>query len=344
MASRNRYATQADVAALAGVSRATVSLVVKGSSHVSPDKRKRVLEAITQLGYVNNTLASSLAGNRSTLLVGLLVQSLSNPIFTEIHEATESVLVPRGHQLLVMRGGVDAEEEDAALHTLTSLRPDGIMLAGYAGSTQALYRAVRAVPAVSVTREILPPTEDLPTPCQPVYSVVNDDFAGATLAVEHLLELGHHHIVHLQLPTPLPYEGRVHAYTSVMSAHGLRARAVPTPITIRGARGIALAQLAQSPTPTAFFCGNDMQALGALDAVVAAGLTPGRDVSIVGYDNTPTGARAGLSTINQHTHQMGVIAARAMLRALGVTDVQEPSPPPPPTLIQRASSGPAPRS
>lgn len=336
-----RYATQADVAALAGVSRATVSLVLKDSSHVSEDKRRRVMKAVAELGYVTNAIASTLAGNRSALVIGLLVQSLSNPVFTEVHEAIESVLAPRGHRLLVMRGGVDAEEEDAALRTLTSLRPDGIMLAGYAGSTTALYRAVRAVPAVSVTREILPPPASLSGPVSPVFSVVNDDFAGEKLATEHLIELGHRQITHLQLPTPLPYEGRSHAYATVMSAHGLRTRAVPTPITIRGARSIALAQLAVSPAPTAFVCGNDMQALGAMDAIEAAGLIPGRDVSVVGYDNTPTGARAGLTSVNQHAHQLGVIAARAMLRALGVKDVDVPTTPPAPTLIVRTSTGPA---
>jgi|GEM_PF-5180202 len=76
MSGRRRYATQADIAALAGVSRATVSLAIKGSPHVSSEKRERVLAAAESLGYVNNAIASALAGNRSRLLIGLLVQSL----------------------------------------------------------------------------------------------------------------------------------------------------------------------------------------------------------------------------------------------------------------------------
>ena len=97
------------------------------------------------LGYVNNAIASALAGNRSRLLIGLLVQSLSNPIFTDVHEAIEVVLGPSGHSALIMCGGVEKGVEDAALRTLTSLRPDEIMLAGYSGSTSSLYRAVQAV-------------------------------------------------------------------------------------------------------------------------------------------------------------------------------------------------------
>lgn len=346
MPSSPRYATQADVARLAGVSRATVSLVVMGSPHVSPAKRERVLEAIDQLGYVHNALASTLAGNRRALTVGVLLQSLTNPVFTEIYEGLEEVLSPAGHQLIVMRGGVDLDEEDAALRTLTSLRPDGIILAGYAGSTQALYRALRAVPAVSVTREILPP-QGTRAPRARVVSVSNDDYAGGRLATEHLLRLGHRRVTHLQVAVSLPYDGRSQAYTETMTSAGLVPRLVPAPIDVAGAREVALAELRGPHRPTAFFCGNDIQALGALDAVRQEGLVPGREVCVVGYDNTLLASRAGLTSVDQHARTQGILAARALLEALDVPAALgekvratsgTPTSVPPPRLVVRASS------
>ena len=343
MSGRRRYATQADIAALAGVSRATVSLAIKGSPHVSSEKRERVLAAAESLGYVNNAIASALAGNRSRFLIGLLVQSLSNPVFTDVHEAVEAVLGPSGHSTLVMCGGVEKGVEDAALRTLTSLRPDGIMLAGYSGSTSSLHRAVQAVPVVSITREIAPPpsTRRDRTGRRPVVrSVVNDDRGGAALATEHILSLGHTRVVHLRLPRPLPYEERVRGYTDAMEAGDLRPRSVPAPITVEGAMRVARKELSRTPPPTAFFCGNDVQALGVLDAVADLGLVAGREVSVVGYDNTSIGARAGLTSVDQHARALGTIAARTMLRALGRADIEEPGSPPAPVLVQRASSAP----
>lgn len=341
MRTPRRYATQADVARLAGVSRPTVSLVVKGSPHVSPAKRERVLAAIEQLGYVHNALASTLAGHRSSLTVGLLLQSLSNPVFIGIYEGIDAVMSPRGHRLIVMRGGLDHAEEDTALRTLTSLRPDGIMLAGYAGSTEALHRALRAVPAVSVTREILPPRDRSAVGTQ-VCSVSNDDAAGGRLATEHLLGLGHRRIVHLQLVTGLPTDGRSEAYAAVMAQAGLPVRMVPCPVSVPEAAGLVASELRGGDPPTAFFCGNDVQALGALDAVRAAGLVPGRDVSVVGYDDTAIGARAGLTSVDQHARELGSLAAQAMLDALGAWDGPLPAlVPPPPELRVRSSSGPA---
>ena len=155
-------------------------------------------------------------------------------------------------------------------------------LTGLTETVSSLYRAVQAVPVVSITREIVPPpsTREDRTGRRPVIrSVVNDDRGGAALATEHILSLGHTRVVHIRLPRPLPYEERVRGYREVMKAGALPPRSVPAPITVEGAMRVARQELSRTPPPTAFFCGNDVQALGVLDAVADLGLVAGREVS-----------------------------------------------------------------
>lgn len=216
-----RRVTQADLARRAGVSRSCVSRVVRGLDKVSDDKRERILAAARELGYIDNGLATALAGNRRRRLVGFLPQEISNTVFGDVYDSLKAGLGPEGCQLVIVEGSFDPDDEDARLRELVSFAPDCIVVAGYAGSTDALAAAVHSIPIVSVTRRV---DEDR------VISVMGDDRAGAALAVEHLVGLGHERIAHLQLPPTIPYEGRAAGYTAAMEDAGLAPRLV-TPRT-----------------------------------------------------------------------------------------------------------------
>ena len=326
---RTRYVTQADIAAEAGVSRPLVSLVLRGAPNVSDEKRERVLAAARRLGYIESRLATDLAGNRSNLLIGYLPQSFGNRVFLDVYEGIASVLQPAGHHVLVMEGSVDPEQEDRNLRELVSFRPDAVILAGYSGSTDTLRAASTTIPFVSVTREMKE---------RNVISVLGDDAAGTRAAVEHLIAAGHIHITHLELPDAMPYETRARTYAETMRAAGLTPHIVPTDITTEGGYRATCGLLDDGYRPSALFCGSDALALGAWDALTERHLAIPDDIALVGYDNTDIVRRLDITSVDQHTHTQGKIAAEAVLAAC-----TGDTPPPEvqlvqPNLIERASS------
>ncbi|RJF43236.1 LacI family transcriptional regulator [Actinomyces sp. 2119] len=302
-----RRVTQADLARYAGVSRSLVSRVLQGLDKVSEDKRQRVLAAVQELGYVDNGLATALAGNRRSRLVGFLPQELSNALFVEVYDSLRAELRGHGFQLVIVEGSLDAEEEDARLRQLVSYSPDCVVVAGYAGSTNALTAAVHSIPIVSVTRRISEAG---------VRSVYSDDRTGAMLATRHLLELGHARIAHLQLPPGIPYEERAAGYMTAMERAGLAPWVITPEAQTRGAAYEAVSALVNGgEIPTALFCGSDHMALGVLDALRDHGVDVPGAVSVVGYDDQPLARLAGLTTVDQGAAEQGRISG-AFVRAL----------------------------
>ena len=149
-----RRVTQADLARRAGVFRSCVSRVVRGLDKVSDDKRERILAAARELGYIDNGLATALAGNRRRRLVGFLPQEISNTVFGDVYDSLKAGLGSEGCQLVIVEGSFDPDDEDARLRELVSFALDCIVVAGYAGSTDALAAAVHSIPIVSVTRRV----------------------------------------------------------------------------------------------------------------------------------------------------------------------------------------------
>ncbi|ALN14413.1 LacI family transcriptional regulator [Acidipropionibacterium acidipropionici] len=308
---RRRYVTQADVARRAGVSRPLVSLVMQGSSHVSEAKRERVLKAAAELGYLDNGVATSLAGNRSRYVIGFLAQSLANLVFVDVYENLAAQLAPLGHSVVVMQGGFTPAEEDRSLRNLVTLRPDGLVVVGYAGSTSALGAAVSSIPVVAITRQI---------EMDGVSWVYSDDRLSSELAVDHLVRLGHRDIVHLAMPADIPYEERADGFRVAMASRGLRGRVLFPEFSARGARIAVEKLISGEDLPTALFCGNDVLAMGALEALSAHGLEVPGDVSVVGHDNTAAAAHSGLTSVDQHAGEQGRIAAGVVMRMIESQD------------------------
>ena len=318
---RRPYVTQADIAREAGVSRPLVSLVLRNSPKVSQEKRERVLKAAAKLGYIGSGIATSLAGNRSNLLVGYLAQNLRNELFIEVYQGMRQRFEPLGHRILIMEGSPNPEDEDRKLRDLISFRPDAVVLGGYAGSTSALKAASNTLPFVSVTRKISE---------QNVFSVLGDDYAGGMQATEHLLEQGHTAIAHIQLPSDIPYERRAQGYVDAMTDRGLTPRLATGGVTTESGYQAAKALL-DSWRPTAIFCATDQLALGALDALRERGLRVPGDVALVGYDNTDTIRRLDISSVDQEAVHQGEVAAMTIIAA----NENEKAPPPVVTLTPR---------
>ena len=331
-----RAPTIIDVAGRAGVSKSLVSRVMRGENSVSPSSRAAVIAAAKELGYRANAVARSLVQRRS-YNVGVVVSDLHNIFFAEVLDGLYAAAAQRGYRTLITTGNRDPLAEQRALEQLLELRVDGVILAGSRMPPAAIEAAARVVPIAAVGSDLRLPGVDV---------VVDDDFAGAVLAVEHLAGLGHRDIALIDGGEGAGAAERREGYTSAMKAAGLSShvRVQPGDFTESGGHQGARRLLAGPRRPTAIFASNDQSAVGALNAVIEAGLRVPEDVSLMGYDNTALAAlrHISLTTIHQPRNQIGEMAMRAVLRR-----IQSPGSPArrhvlAPKLVVRATTG-APR-
>jgi DNA-binding LacI/PurR family transcriptional regulator len=331
----SRRPTIRTVAERAGVSKSLVSLVLRDSPKVSPAKRERVLRAVAELGYRTNAVARSLA-ERRTRTIGVLLNDLHQPWFTEMLGGLTPVLHDHGLHILLGDGQLNQLTDESLIRTFRELGVDGLVLAGTMPISPAIEEIAGEVPTVAVG------SRDLPV--EKADMVANDDRIGGTLATRHLIELGHRRIAHIASPDGIVPKLRREAYESEMRAHGLGEHIAIeySDLTEDGGYQAALRLLARADPPTAIFAVNDLTCLGALSAAGERGIDVPAQLSLVGYDNTHLAKLRciWLSSVDGAGHEVGRQAAHLL-----VARIENPERPAelrliPPRLAVRGTSTP----
>ena len=296
----------ADVARTAGVSVATVSKVVNGRYGVAQSTVDHVQEVIEQLGYSASLGAQSLRSHRTNVL-GILVAEFE-PFSTELLKGASAAVASTGYELLAYSGGgrgADVGWERRYLSRLSGTLIDGAVIV-----TPTVVETNHGVHVVAVDPHTGP--SELPT-------VDSDNFAGAVLATNYLLSLGHRRIGFLG--------GRADLESARLREAGFRQAMADAGVTVddglvrvggyktETSRAPARELLTQDPRPTAIFAGNDLSAIGTMEVARSLDLRIPEDLSVVGFDNVPESALTTppLTTINQPLQRLGAEALKLLV-------------------------------
>jgi LacI family transcriptional regulator len=312
---RRARATIVDIARLAGVSKSTVSLVLKNSPAVKAETRERVSAAMSALGYVYNRGAANLRMARSNI-VGMVMSDLMNPFFAELAVGIEEALYRAGYVPLLANTGEDPERQTRVLQSMCEQGVGGIIISPTDRSDPTTLIDVQrtGTPIVTVTRHVA--ESGLPY-------VGQDNVAGEFAAVDYLIGLGHRRIGFLGgHATMATQRERVAGYQAALANHRLPfdpALVCESAPTRAGGSEAAKLALALADPPTAVVCFNDIVAFGVIRELSRRGVRVGRDMSVVGFDDIAEAEHNAppLTTIRADTKGIGAQAARALLDLIG---------------------------
>lgn len=332
-----------DVAALAGVSVGSVSNVINGRGTVRDDVRQRVEDAIAALGYVPNPTAQALRKGISPL-VGVTVFDLTNPFFMEAAAGMEQRLREDGCVMSLASTNSDINTEATVLRALAGQAVRGILLTPADSDLDVAHELVkRGVPIVLF---------DSPDTPDDMSAISIDDRAGASLAIEHLLSLGHRRLLFVNGPSSvrqsrqrlLGVQDAIHQwrsrpdydaesspivldvaevtdYTAEAGRAHMRAILADAGVNAADPRNSDAAPASPPPAslpadfPTAVFCANDLLAFGVMSTLRDARISIPRDISLVGFDDIALAAQMPipLTTIRQPMRELGREAADLLL-------------------------------
>ncbi|MCW2767019.1 MAG: transcriptional regulator, LacI family [Nocardioides sp.] len=330
--------TLADVAELAGVSRQTVSNAVNNPDLLRADTLLRVQQAIDQLGYSPNRAARNLR-TRASHLIGLRIQPVqegtANALMDRfVHSLVEASREAGYHVLLFSGDPIDALAGYDDL--LRSTAVDAFIVTDtYLGNPQAAWLGARRAPFVAFGRPWDNP--DAPHPWVDV-----DGAAGCDLATSHLLDKGHERIAWIGWrKDSFIGEDRRAGWSRAMRARGLPTTGLASRVedTVSSGRD-ASAVLLDEAQPSAFVCASDTLAMGVLRTLAERGLTAGRDVAVVGFDDSQVAqvVASGLTSVRQPLEDVAVEVVKALEGRLGHPPAIHPGVLLSPTLAVRGSS------
>lgn len=303
-----------DIAEDLGLSAVTISKVLRDHPDIAAETRRRVLKRMRELNYQPNLAARALVTGR-TWTLGLVVPDLLHPFFAEIAKVISVETRKRGYSLFISSSDEDPELEVEEIRQLLARRVDVLLIASVHWSVDC-FRMIEEnkTPYILIDRQFKGLAANF---------VGVDDEAVGTLATSHLIEQGCRRIAHIRGPEVSTAIGRLEGYKRALASYKL----TPLPGHIvslgtsgdhRGEKGgyeAATKLLNVSPRPDGIFCFNDPSALGAMRAILDAGLRIPEDVAVVGCGNLSYSdfLRVPLSTIDQGSESIGKVAAKLAL-------------------------------
>lgn len=339
-----RPPTMRDVAERADVHLSTASRALdpQQSGRLAAETVRRVAAAAAELGYAPDLLAAGLK-RRRTRTVGVVVADFENPFTGPLSRGVGSVLAEHEHVALFAETEERGDRLEAILKHFSQRRADAIVVtAAHVGDGAILTAAMRDVPIVLAIRGV--PEIELPT-------VLHDDFNGASLAAAHLLDQGHARFAQLCGPADIDtFQRRRDGFTARLARERLRpvtggsSATAPTAAEGRRLMELVLTEAAATSTkpPTAVFAPSDVMAVGAIEALVAHGLSCPTDVSIVGYNDIPLVGHLSppLTTIRLHSEELGRTAGRLALQVIADPGLTNEVLRLPAVLVERGSTRP----
>lgn len=306
-----------DIARDLGVSLITVSKALRGMDDISEETRQRVLKRMEELNYRPNMLARGLASGK-TFIVGLIVPDLLHPFFAEFAKSLNGVLRRNNYGLFLASSEEDPAIEHQEIRTVLARGIDALLIASCQPALRGFYGMEdQRTPYVLIDRDF---------PHLSAHFVGTDDYAAGLLATRHLLSTGKRRIAHIAGPELTPGSDRLRGYKDALAQHGIavreqhiisnaRVEEIGEDVGCQGMRKL----LQRKPRPDAVFCYNDLTAIGAIQAVLEAGLSIPGDISFVGCGNVRYSdyLRIPLSSIDQSTGELGEQAGKLALELIG---------------------------
>lgn len=316
---KNERITLQQVAEHAGVSRATASLIVRGSPKISKETREKVLKSINELGYVYDRVAANLRSQQRSTTVGLIITELANPFFSELLDGINCELEKEGYTILLGSTSNSFDKQEKLLATMIENRVGGLIWCPVSTSGEEMVDHMNGsfnhlnIPIVLVGKQLMESKYDY---------VGADNVTGAKAAVKHLIGLGHNRIAFIGGPQESSArEERKQGYILALIEAGIEiddSLIINSSATREGGK-VAIQQLfEQQNPPKAIFCYNDIIAIGAMQELKMMGIIPGKFIDIIGFDNiqeseivTPT-----LSTVGTFPRLTGIHAAKLLHRRM----------------------------
>ncbi len=271
-----------DVARRANVSIATVSRVLNSADHkVSSETAEKVRQAIKDLDYRPNALARALQ-MKKTMTIGVIIPDISNHYYAEIVRGIQSVADREGYNIILQNTERKPDQIVKSIYLLREKIVDGII---FSGGTINGYEPLSALKELR-DRVVVIGRHDVNFP-----AIMVDNIAGATLAVEHLVAVGHREIGFISWSeNSTTAMDRLSGYRSALaqnSCHFEPSLIRQGKLTPESGYEQAKVLLAQRKKPTAIFAGNDLMAFGVIFAAIEMGMRVPEDLAVIGFDNIP---------------------------------------------------------
>lgn len=313
--------TVRDIANKAGVSQSTVSKVLNNYPNIRDSTRKKVMQAIEELGFVPDQIARSMV-KKMTGTIGLIVGDIANPFFSETSKTIITKARQSGLDVIISDTDYDNVVMQKALSAMMARRVDGILVASVEREDPNIDRLVEDnFPVILYNRK---------TDNEKTNYVVSNNECGSKLAVEHLIELGHSKICFLSGSYKYStFHQRYEGYRKTLEKHNIPYRKEFVYAQNNPENGLARyirEVMEQEDRPTAFFAATDQLAIQTMNLVSKMGYSVPGDISVVGFDDIEISSNPfiGLTTVSQNNQLMALTALEKLMALINGEKNEKP--------------------